>query len=102
MYNPAVTIVAAWIRAETGVGPSIASGSQTNSGICADLPVAPRKSNRVIMVTRPPACSSLEAASELTVLKSMAELPNQNLVVIGAGAKVDGQVLVRNDKIRTR
>jgi hypothetical protein len=28
MYTPAVTIVAAWIRAETGVGPSIASGSQ--------------------------------------------------------------------------
>ena len=25
---PAVTIVAAWINAETGVGPSIASGSQ--------------------------------------------------------------------------
>ena len=25
-YNPAVTIVAAWIGAETGVGPSIASG----------------------------------------------------------------------------
>ena len=29
MYTPAVTIVAAWMRAETGVGPSIASGSQT-------------------------------------------------------------------------
>jgi hypothetical protein len=28
MYTPAVTIVAAWISAETGVGPSIASGSQ--------------------------------------------------------------------------
>ena len=27
--TPAVTIVAAWISAETGVGPSIASGSQT-------------------------------------------------------------------------
>ena len=36
MYNPAVTIVAAWISADTGVGPSIASGSQTKSGICAD------------------------------------------------------------------
>ena len=29
MYTPAVTMVAAWIRAETGVGPSIASGNQT-------------------------------------------------------------------------
>ena len=29
MYTPAVTMVAAWISAETGVGPSMASGSQT-------------------------------------------------------------------------
>ena len=29
MNTPAVTIVAACIRADTGVGPSIASGSQT-------------------------------------------------------------------------
>src|SRR5437763_4987074 len=28
-YTHAVTIVAAWISAETGVGPAIASGSQT-------------------------------------------------------------------------
>ena len=28
-YTPAVTMVAAWMRAETGVGPAIASGSQT-------------------------------------------------------------------------
>lgn len=28
-YTPAVTIVAAWIRADTGVGPSIAMGNQT-------------------------------------------------------------------------
>ena len=36
-----MTIVAAWIRAETGVGPSIASGSQTWSGNWALLPMAP-------------------------------------------------------------
>ncbi len=41
--TPAVTIVAAWISAETGVGPAIASGSHTCSGICPDLPTAPRK-----------------------------------------------------------
>ena len=29
---PAATIVAAWISADTGVGPSIASGSHTCSG----------------------------------------------------------------------
>ena len=38
-----MTIVAAWISAETGVGPSIASGSQTYSGNCALLPQAPMK-----------------------------------------------------------
>lgn len=30
-YTPAVTSVAAWIRADTGVGPSIASGNQVCS-----------------------------------------------------------------------
>src|SRR3990172_8583994 len=51
MYTPAVTMVAAWIRAETGVGPSMASGSQTYSGIWADLPTAPANSMRVNQVT---------------------------------------------------
>src|SRR5271168_1594166 len=41
MKMPAVTMVAAWISAEIGVGPSIESGSHTCSGICADLPIAP-------------------------------------------------------------
>ena len=41
---PAVTIVAAWISAEIGVGPSIESGSQTCSGTCADFPMAPMNS----------------------------------------------------------
>lgn len=50
MKTPAVTMVAAWIKAEIGVGPSIASGSQTCSGTCADLPTAPVKSRRQIMV----------------------------------------------------
>ena len=36
-----MTIVAAWIKAETGVGPSIASGSQVWSGSCADFATAP-------------------------------------------------------------
>ena len=43
MKMPAVTIVAAWISAEIGVGPSIESGSQTCSGTCALLPIAPMK-----------------------------------------------------------
>ena len=41
-------MVAAWIKAETGVGPSMASGSQTYSGNCADLPVAPKNISSAI------------------------------------------------------
>ena len=46
--TPAVTIVAAWISADTGVGPSIASGSQKYSGSCALLPTAPTNSSSAI------------------------------------------------------
>src|SRR5512144_434613 len=49
MKMPAVTMVAAWISAEIGVGPSIESGSQTCSGTWADLPMAPM--NRQMQVT---------------------------------------------------
>jgi hypothetical protein len=48
--TPAVTIVAAWIRADTGVGPAIASGSHRYSGSCADLPTAPRNSSSAMAV----------------------------------------------------
>ena len=41
-------MVAAWMRALTGVGPSIASGSHTWSGNCALLPMAPPKIRRAI------------------------------------------------------
>ena len=50
MNTPAVTIVAACIRAETGVGPSIASGSQVCNPNCADLPIAPINSSIVSTV----------------------------------------------------
>jgi hypothetical protein len=40
-YTPAVTIVAAWIKADTGVGPSIAIGSHTCNPICELLAIAP-------------------------------------------------------------
>ena len=49
-YTPAVTIVAAWISADTGVGPAIASGSHTCSGSCADFPIAPANSSSAITV----------------------------------------------------
>ncbi len=53
MYTPAVTMVAAWISAETGVGPAMASGSQTYSGSCADLPQAPTSSSSPMAVSVP-------------------------------------------------
>ena len=46
-------MVAAWISAETGVGPSIASGSHVWSGSWADLPHAPMKSRRRCAVAVP-------------------------------------------------
>src|SRR6476620_4477267 len=49
MKMPAVTMVAAWISAEIGVGPSMESGSHTCSGNCADLPIAPM--NRQMQAT---------------------------------------------------
>ena len=48
--TPAVTMVAAWISAETGVGPSIASGSHRYSGSWALLPHAPTKSSSAMAV----------------------------------------------------
>src|ERR1700753_775673 len=44
-------MVAAWVSAETGVGPSIASPSQACSGTCADLAHAPDSSSSPIHVS---------------------------------------------------
>src|SRR5271166_6143376 len=52
-YTPAVTIVAAWISADTGVGPSIASSSHDCNGTWADLPQAPSSNSRPMAVTTP-------------------------------------------------
>jgi hypothetical protein len=65
MNTPAVTIVAAWISAETGVGPSIASGSQVCRPNWADLPQAPmnrRMQMRVIVSKRAPRKPIVEPA----------------------------------------
>ncbi len=44
-------MVAAWISADTGVGPAIASGSQVCSGNWPDLPIAPQNSSTAPRVT---------------------------------------------------
>lgn len=48
--TPAVTIVAECIRADTDVGPSIASGNHECNGNWADFPTAPIKNPRAIQV----------------------------------------------------
>src|SRR6185437_15590859 len=50
MKMPAVTMVAAWINAEIGVGPSMESGSQMCSGTWADLPMAPTNNRMHVTV----------------------------------------------------
>ena len=72
-YTPAVTIVAAWISAETGVGPAIASGNQTCSGICADLPVAPMKSSTP---TRLAETAGAMGAANAALISSMFTVPS--------------------------
>ncbi len=59
-YTPAVTMVAAWMRAETGVGPSMASGSHVCSGSCADLarpPISSRPQIQLIVDVSTPSCA---------------------------------------------
>src|ERR1035438_3298072 len=50
MNMPAVTMVAAWINAEIGVGPSMESGSQMCRGTCADLPMASEDLQSIVVV----------------------------------------------------
>ncbi len=46
-------MVAAWMSADTGVGPSIASSSQDCSGSWADFPHAPSRSSSPMAVSTP-------------------------------------------------
>src|SRR6266516_7128419 len=56
--TPAATMVAAWINALTGVGPSIASGNQTCSGNWPDFPIAPQKISSAMNVALTPSMAS--------------------------------------------
>ncbi len=82
-YTPAVTIVAAWMRAETGVGPSIASGSHVWSGICADFATAPPSRPRATRVTivdeRPSTCSKTPAYSSVPVSQMRSTRPSASV-----------------------
>ena len=64
------------MSAETGVGPSMASGSQTCRGICALFPVAPRKRRRHAIVTGPHSHSLSGArAPALSAMSTRSTLP---------------------------
>jgi hypothetical protein len=73
---PAVTIVAAWISADTGVGPAIASGSHVYSGNCADLPQQPTNSASAIEVTRSVGSSVAAWADAIAFTCAMFSVPN--------------------------
>ena len=83
---PAATIVAAWISADTGVGPAIASGSHVYSGNCADLPIVPPNISSAAHVTSsvemcPPATVSLITwmfEVVMPVAYTSAKMPNMN------------------------
>ena len=70
-------MVAAWINAETGVGPSMASGNQMCSGNMADLPAPPMNISAIAQLSievpikvEPMALPNTLAFPELRVLKS--------------------------------
>ena len=81
MKTPAVTMVAAWISADTGVGPSIASGSQVCSRNCADLPIAPMNSSRQMSVS----ASACQPKKSMNLAGQSRRLREDSVEIDGAG-----------------
>src|SRR4026207_694362 len=81
-------MVAAWISADTGVGPAIASGSQTCNGSCADLPQAPIKSPHAIQ-DKSPQCPNGSGGYLLACARTSlyCEVPTVAIAAKIAGAK---------------
>jgi hypothetical protein len=77
--TPAVTIVAACIRADTGVGPSIASGNQVCNPSCADLPTHPI--NKRIDTTVRPSTWKLQKYSVVPASKGALANTGAKLIV---------------------
>src|SRR5262245_52243024 len=79
-------MVAAWISAETGVGPAIASGNQTCSGNWADLPIVPPNSKSAAADTKATEAPPPEMISEIfgmlevvnPVMNTSTKIPNMN------------------------
>ena len=62
-------MVAACIKADTGVGPAMASGNQVYKGNWADLPIAPTNNN-MVMATNNALLGAKVCACVATVPKS--------------------------------
>src|SRR5690242_1503374 len=75
-------MVAAWMSADTGVGPSIASSSQDCSGTCADLPQAASSSIRPSSVAQ-----VLDRPSAPAFTEAKAEEPNRPHMLITASER---------------
>ena len=61
-------MVAAWMSADTGVGPAMASGSHKYRGNWADLPAAPTKMSKEIAVAVLAAMGAPEKTSPYSML----------------------------------
>ncbi len=75
-------MVAAWIRADTGVGPAMASGSHVWRGNCADLPMTPMNratapASRAVSPMAPVSAASLMAVMSKVwpAAKNMVTIP---------------------------
>ncbi len=66
MNTPATTIVAAWMRAETGVGPAMASGSQVCRKNWPDLDMTAASRHRAATVSAVVATVPDAAAVEMS------------------------------------
>ena len=100
-YTPAFTIVAAWISADTGVGPSIASGSQTWNGNCALLPAAPTNSSSATMFRMSGSASPKGPKDawmfSVPVMRKTPMMPIEEALV---GDAVDEERLLRRERRR--
>src|SRR4051812_48366273 len=61
-YTPAATMVAAWMSADTGVGPAMADGNHHHSGPCADLAHAAMTRHHA-MVALPPGTDAMSTSA---------------------------------------
>ncbi|GAA3407812.1 hypothetical protein GCM10018952_02680 [Streptosporangium vulgare] len=75
---PAATMVAAWMRALIGVGPAIASGSQTCNGTWALFPATPASRSMVAAMSVPDDISGTPAMTS-AILKLPAAVPRTKM-----------------------